>query len=75
MSTHLYWEPSSRKKKSLPTGLKWAFQKRFNGSIHAMLCTNDIPYLEGLRDAGIEGAQELIDAIDQYECIDLIEEE
>lgn len=73
MSSNLYWEPTARKKKDLPTAIKFALRKRFPGGVNITLDTTNLDYLQGLADAGIDGAQTLVDAIDQHECIELTE--
>ena len=35
----------------------------------ATMTTDDTPYLEGLRDAGVDGAQELIDILNEHESV------
>lgn len=72
MSGHLMWEPADRKKKSLPTTLKWALEKRYGGSPNDITMSQDhMNYLHGLLDGGVEGAQELIDAIDKHGSVQL----
>ena len=73
MSTNLYWEPADRKMKDLPASLKFALRKRYGGTVNETMTDRDIPYLEGLRDAGVEGAQALIEAIEKHEAISVIE--
>lgn len=76
MSSNLYWEPAERKKYNAGTdqALKWVLQKRYGYPVHITMTTNDIPYLQGLADAKINGAQELIEAIEKYSDIELFEE-
>lgn len=70
VSSTLTWEPAHRKKNDLPTALKWKLQKRYFGVVSdRQMEYSDIPYLEGLRDADVEGAQELIDAIEKHEVV------
>lgn len=76
MSTNLYWEPAHRNKKS-PKGddaLKFALRKRSNGHVNMRMTQSDVPYLQGLVDAGIAAAQELIDAIEKHDEINVTEE-
>ena len=76
MSTNLYWEPAERKKHKAgeDAGLKWALQKKYGSPVSRTMGHQNIPYLEGLRDGGIKGVQELIDAIETYENIEIFEE-
>lgn len=71
MSGSLMWEPAERKKKSLPTALKWALTKRYGGDPNVTVDQNNVDYLRGLLDAGTEGAQELIDAIEKHGSVQL----
>lgn len=74
MSSTLIWEPEVREQKSLSTPVKWALQKRNCGIIDSMrLDTDDLDYVKGLIDAGVEGAQELYDAISNNHSIVLKE--
>lgn len=75
MSSNLYWEPVKPKKgKSLDTGLKYIFQKKYGSPVNIELDETDIEYLCGLADAGIKDAQNLIDAIHEHGSIELREE-
>lgn len=66
------WEPGNRKAKTLPDALKFILRDKrgVDGSRRKFDC-GDIGYLNGLVDAGVEGAQELIDLIERYEVVDL----
>lgn len=64
MSSTLYWAPIPDGK-YLPDELKRILSKAF--SLPRVFTFSDIPYLEGLRDAEIKGASELIDHIRKYE--------
>lgn len=76
MSSNLYWEPAERKKHSAgeDCALKWALQKKYGYPVSKTMDYQSIPYLEGLRDGGIKGVQEIIDAIEKYEKIEIFEE-
>jgi hypothetical protein len=71
MSTNLYWRPISAGQQ-LPGQLKPFLAKRLwnsDGSISQEDIVVDselIPYLEGLADAGVEGAHQLIGAIQRH---------
>lgn len=66
MSSTLYWEPMQRKSQSLPDALKYVLQKKASGTVDAVMGEHDLAYLNGLKDAGIKGAQELIEAIEKH---------
>lgn len=76
MSATLMWEPKKRKAQSLPDALKFILRDSlgagmgWQGGRITFNHSNDA-YLRGLRDAGIEGAQELLDAIEQHEEVEL----
>lgn len=74
MSSNLYAEPAQRKKLSLSTELKFALRKRFGEPIKYNADRTDVPYFQGLFDAGIEDAKKLIDMIDKHSMIVLSEE-
>lgn len=76
MSSSLYWEPRDRAKKYLSTDLKFALRKRNDNETvtDEVFSDSEIPYLEGLRDAGVKDAQDLIDAIKKFGCIVVDEE-
>lgn len=68
MSKSLCWEPIlPHKYKTLPDELKFILRDKYSledgGS---KLNSASIPYLEGLKDANIKGADELINAINKY---------
>lgn len=75
MSTSLYWRPAPKDvppADTLPSELKKALARRYwdhDGSMWAderEFDSADVPYLEGLRDAGLDGAAELIAAIKKH---------
>jgi len=75
MSSNLGWLPVKPKKWNyLDTGLKWALRKRYDGDVNEVMTESDIPYLEGLRDAGVKDADDLIEAIEKYGQIHVKEE-
>ena len=68
MSSSLYWEPVNKENKYFPDELKYALRKRFGSLIERVaLNYDDVSYLEGLRDAGVKGAEELISAIEKHD--------
>ena len=68
MSSTLCWEPKHRETKTLPNALKYVLQKKegLDGVINITMGESDLGYLQGLKDAGIEGAEELITAIEKH---------
>ena len=70
MSSNLYWEPIPTKRTYLNTAMKFVLQNRVGNPIDANLTTEDIPYLEGVRDAGgkelEKSAIELIRALENH---------
>lgn len=77
MSLSMYWKPAhpAQTWPSLPYALKSAIARRFwdhDGSMPGggvELSHGDVSYLEGLNDAGVEGAHILIDAITQHRAV------
>lgn len=70
MSQDLYYRPIS--KKSISVGdfqLRNIIEKKFG--YRAVISYISIPYLEALQDAGIEGADELIEAIRKHDEIEI----
>ena len=67
MSSTMNWRPADdhRDDRMIPTSLK-NILKEHCGEI---LGSGDIGYLEGLRDAGVEGADELVDAVIKHDSI------
>jgi hypothetical protein len=67
MSQSLYWVPAvARKGRVLPTDLKLALQRRDDGGPDMIVDASNRMYFEGLRDAGIQGAEEVLEALDKY---------
>ena len=76
MSSNLEWKPVIRKRGNpLSDELKFAMRNRdqINDQVNDILNSVDVPYLEGLRDAGIKDAQKLIDAINKHKEIEVKE--
>lgn len=76
MSSTLLWRPVMPVEGfSLPYELKKTLSRRLwdtDGSIgggEASMTEDDIPYLEGLRDAGVRGAEELIEVLRKHSLI------
>jgi hypothetical protein len=76
MTTNLYWRPKATKKNNAgqDSELKWALQKRYGCPINKIIGVSMIDYLQGLADGHVSGAQELIDAIEKHDEIELFEE-
>ncbi len=67
MSQSLYWEPANRRKKQVGgMDLREVFRDR-----PRLLGEGSRSFLEGLSAAKVEGAQELLDALDKHEAIQL----
>jgi hypothetical protein len=79
MSTSLYWRPVPKDPPpyEVPDDIEDALRRRYwetDGTSHsepAELDSHDVLWLEGLRDAGLEGANELIAAIREHGTIRL----
>lgn len=63
MSSSLVWREVSPRNQGLPDSLKYALRKKYGNPVSSILSNQDIDYLSGLRDAGVEGADELITII------------
>jgi hypothetical protein len=78
MTTSLYWQPAQRPAGNhLPDALKFILRKRFRGDgpcVRRTMGSADLDYLRGLADADVDGAQDLIDAIDQHGDVELEEQ-
>lgn len=73
MSQSLYWKPVIKQRSNdLDDQLK--FILRDKNKIPADFGFADLQYLEGLRDAGIRGAEDLIEAINKHEVVRVFEE-
>jgi hypothetical protein len=74
MSSDLMWRPVSEGE-ALPKTLKFALSKKLWGTDgtcgdgDVVVDSNLIPYLEGLRDAGIDGADRLIKLIETHGAV------
>jgi hypothetical protein len=66
MSANLCWAPARRLPNYLPYELKVILQAKHGLDGRSIYTHEQTYYLQGLADAGIDGAQELIHAIDQY---------
>ena len=74
MSTSLYWRPSPppTDRSELPFQLKKAISQRYWGHDGSLwgdeqeIGKDDLPYLEGLADGMVDGAEELIEAIRKH---------
>jgi hypothetical protein len=76
MTTSLYWNPVVKPKTHrLPDALKFILRRiHRDGQVTMTMREADLPYLHGLRDAGVDGALELIEAIDKHDEVELSEE-
>lgn len=78
MSSTLMWKPVMPEEgQPLPRKLKFVISRKLwdtDGSCgegHAVVDESLIPYLEGLRDAGVDGAEELIEIIRKHGVVSL----
>lgn len=73
MTANLCWRTPVKNAKSLPDQLRRALTKKLNldngGWVIADESLED--YLEGLRDAGCEGAEELLELIEKFGEVEL----
>ena len=76
MSSSLKWRPAMSQSRTLPRPLKYPLSRRLwdtdgsTGHGDAVVTVEEhLPYLEGLRDAGVEGAQELIDILNKHVAV------
>ncbi len=70
MGMTLVWQIKPKSNyKSLPFQLRCVLERKW--SFPVVVGYSDIAYLEGLKDAGIEGAEELMELIHQFEEIEL----
>jgi len=75
VSSNLYWLPVVPEEgNALDIQLKFTLRKRFHTPVAVNFRRVDIPYLTGLADAGIDGAKELIEAIEKHSIIKVYEE-
>lgn len=78
MGVNLYWRPVIKridKHRSLPDALKRILARRYfdqDGTLSTdWLETQDMDYLQGVADAGVEGAEELLKAIEKYGSVEI----
>jgi len=74
-NTQLVWRlPRASDTETLPVELRSILVKRFNIKPREpyLFDPTFLPYIQGLFDAGIHGAKELIDAIDKNEKVELL---
>jgi len=70
MTATLVWQIAPKSHyKNLPFELRCVLEKNYTFPVIMGLC--ELDYLRGLRDCDIEGAQELIELITEYEKIEL----
>ena len=72
MSANLCWKPADKDYKTLPDALKFILRDKQGLTSEKDLYGRErLGYLRGLVDAGVEGAQELIDAIVKHEHVEI----
>lgn len=75
MSSTLTWRPAITDNASLPNELKFVLRTKFGGNIKdRMFNRYDLGYLDALVDAGIKGADQLIEAIQLHKEVIVTEE-
>ena len=72
MSCTLYWRPLTKGNSVGGTQLRQAIERRFGRE--ARLDIDALEFLRGLEAGGVEGATELIEAIEKHEEIDVYQE-
>ena len=73
MSSSLHWRPPASTSSDLPEQLKLVLRKKHGQMRDFEIGGDEYDYLEGLRDAGVDGAQELLDLIDKHGKVFLTE--
>ena len=73
MSSNLYWEPTNRKKMKLDIELRRVLRNLYGQPLDITLDVENLGELSGLKAAGIEDAEKLIEAIEKYDEITLSE--
>ena len=72
MSCSLYWKPLGNGHQVGDTALRNAIERRYGSRVR--LDDRAMDYLQGLADAGIDGATELIKAIEKHGEIEIYQE-
>ena len=73
MSSNLCYRPVEDYKYDLSTEVKFMLRKVYGDPIDVTLSNSDIPFLTGLKTAGVKEAEQLIDAIHTHGEIELKE--
>jgi len=63
MSSTLCFRPVTRDAETLPDGLKRALSKKLDGTSKIIFSANNYEYINGLIDAGVDGADQLLNEI------------
>ena len=63
MSGTLKWKPI-KSKGSLPDELRFIFENKYSFPVE--MSSSDVSYIEGLRDAGIKSASDLLELLEKY---------
>lgn len=69
MSTSAYWKPVAENSDSFTNEMKHALERGYGS--HFTLDAKDLSWLEGVRDAGVKGAEDVIEAVLKYESIEV----
>lgn len=73
----LYWRPKAAQGFTLPDPIKVALRERYGAYgdiVHNKLGKLDLNYLRELNDAGIEGAKQLVEAVEEHGVVLLDED-
>ena len=69
MSCQLFWRPIGSGRSAGGSRLRYAVEKRFG--VDVRLDESALEFLRGLEAAGVEGATDLIEAIEKHEEIEI----
>lgn len=72
MSSNLVWRPEVKKGNRLSNDLKLILRRKWH--LPYTCSESDFPYIEGLKDAGVDGAEDLLSLILIHKVVILSEE-
>ncbi len=73
MSTNLYWEPLPVLGESLPDSLKFILREKVGWPVSLHVTESWRGYFDGLASAKVDGAKEVLELLDKYGEIRLME--